>query len=554
MRSARFLLALLLPLGLEGCMLGRTASAYDVGASGLLRRDERLRTAFASGQVDTAFRLPSKELPDDALLRALYEGTIAYYGGRYEEGARLLDEASRLAEDRYTKSASRTVAAAITNDLALAYEPGRTERLFIHYYGALTYLARGDREGAAVEARRLALLLQQWDDVHRPGERQARALLRYFTGAVFEAAGEWNDAAVAYRNARALAPGMSFGDTTSFGLPVPAGADSGDVVLFVESGFVAHRVNQFLSFGITEGEAQALKGSDVATRLLAATGVSSRVLLGLAANDGEGLWWNGQRAVFVHTDGMPEGRGSVGGLDAADTVPDATGRRALGDPPRDSADAGRVRYARRADSASGRAPTGRAPQDGRPFWSVRIGLPDTLEERQRLAGDELRIAERLSVAWPVYRRPASHARPVVRLAEDTLQAPLAPVLRASVHDGVLEDYRRVRAQIVARAVVRLVAKEVAEQAAEGAAKKKWGETAGDVAGLLAGFVGTAMERADTRSWQLLPGGAQVLRLRLPAGRRTVVVEGGDGERREVAVEVRGGGTTIAATRVFGRAW
>lgn len=586
MRRARFLLAILLPLGLEACVLKRTVSAYDVGPTGLTRRDERLRTAFVSGRVDSAFRLSRKELPEDALLRSLYEGTVAYYGGRHEEGARALRQAAALAEDRYTKSASRALAATVTNDLALQYEPGHTERLFIHYYAALTHLARNDATGAAVEARRLAFLLERWDEAIRPGDRDARALLRYFTGAVFEAAGEWNDAAVAYRNARLLAQGTSFGDTTSLGLPVRPGADSGEVVLFVEHGFVAHRVNQLLSFGLTHGEYEALKDRDVARKVGAAGGVGARVLLGLASGDDEGVWWNGRQVVHVHTDGRDPHDGRerrsavVASADATATAapraaaapvapPIALAARPDGDgkAPRDSArgeggpgEGGKPEgktLARGGDStiaidvATATKPA-RKP-DG--FWRQALDVTARdREDEQRpwREPDPGRITRTMSIAWPVYRRSALEGRPIVRLAADTLRAPVAPVFRADVSEGVVEDYRRVRAGIVARAVLRLVAKEIAEDAAEGAASEKWGKKKGWVVGFLVGAFGDAMERADTRSWQLLPAGTQVLRLRLPEGRRVIVVEGADGERREVAVQVRAGGTTVLATRMFGR--
>src|SRR5690606_7612381 len=127
------------------------------------------------------------EPPDDDVLRALYLGTIAYYAGDYDESARVLGSAGDLADERYTKSLSRSALSVVTNDNILPYEPGRTERLMIPYYAALARIGLGDIDGAAVEARRLSMLLQQYagdDDAIDPS---IEATLRYVAGAIFEA-------------------------------------------------------------------------------------------------------------------------------------------------------------------------------------------------------------------------------------------------------------------------------------------------------------------------------------------------------------------------------
>ena len=82
-------------------------------------------------------------------------------------------------------------------------------------------------EAAAVEARRLSSLLERYDD-ESPGTNVGmRAFLRYFAGTIFEAARQRNDAAVAYRNARAMLPGLEAPDTSARG-------DTGEVILLVE--------------------------------------------------------------------------------------------------------------------------------------------------------------------------------------------------------------------------------------------------------------------------------------------------------------------------------
>src|SRR5690606_9744580 len=183
-------------------------SRYDVAPNGLRRSDDLLRQDLALGRADSAFaRLVGAGVgaPEDDLLRALYTGILAHYAGAYDSSNAALQQAADLAEDRYTKRVRRAALSLITGDTVLPYEPGWTERLLIHYYGALNHLLQGDREGAAVEARRLAFLLER-EAEREPDQRTTPLLaaLRFFSGVVFEAAGEWNDADVAYRNAYRL--------------------------------------------------------------------------------------------------------------------------------------------------------------------------------------------------------------------------------------------------------------------------------------------------------------------------------------------------------------
>ncbi len=192
-RQARALLALAaLPAAaaLGGCAAAARALArpYALAPTGLELGEQRLRDALAQARWDAALRQAGREKdggPSDALLRELYRGTAAYYGGRWDESALALQRAAAMADDRYTKRVSRGALALATNDRALPYVPGDNERLFAHYYAALGYLHAGDLNGAAVEARRLAWRLQQAEARRDPLVASARAALRSVTGAVF---------------------------------------------------------------------------------------------------------------------------------------------------------------------------------------------------------------------------------------------------------------------------------------------------------------------------------------------------------------------------------
>ena len=240
-----------------GCsmVVGAARMYYDASPEGSELREWRLRRTLVAGSFDTALRHVSSRddaAPRDKLLRSLYDGLVAYYAGEYERSGHSLRTADALAEDRYTKSVSRGALSLVSSDLVLPYMPGQTERLLVHYYAALSYLKRDDIPGAAVEARRLSQLLEQFDERRDPADRSTRAFLRYFAGTVFEAAGDRNDADVAYRNARELAAPDA--------LPVVKRvADlSGEVVVLIERGFVAQRVEESMHIEIGGAERDSL--------------------------------------------------------------------------------------------------------------------------------------------------------------------------------------------------------------------------------------------------------------------------------------------------------
>lgn len=256
-----------------GC--ARLVASYDVAPNGLSRTDDELRRYMAFGQFDSAMmRLakPNKktQLPKDDLLRTLYEGVTAYYAGDYARSTNAFDRADLLAEDRVTKSVSKAALSVLVNDRSLAYEPSRTERLLIPYYAALSYLRAGNPQEAAVEARRLSLLLQSLEDEKKAPDPELHAFLRNFAGIVFEAAGQHADADVAYRNAVAL-------DSMGYARGARS-ASTGEVIVLVEHGFAPHRVQESLVVVLGDEETHELDAEEEDSRHESALRVAARVL------------------------------------------------------------------------------------------------------------------------------------------------------------------------------------------------------------------------------------------------------------------------------------
>lgn len=262
----RLAVVLSLVLGTSGCAAAN--AAWRAGPMGIAA-EWTIRDHLMYGRAKQAWSaMGDKQVaPTDALLRHLYRGVISLHAGEYEQGAKSMDRAWDLVQDRYTKRVSAGAVSLVTSDAALPYYPLATERLFIPYYGALNWLARNELDEAAVEARRLAMLLQQ-DDGPK-ASKELTGALRYITGVLFEVAGEREDARVAYRNAAALLGSLP-GDT------LPMGADSGDVVVILEDGFVGRPQPQSLGIYTDNNELVALTTGRDADRLLIANRVRDR--------------------------------------------------------------------------------------------------------------------------------------------------------------------------------------------------------------------------------------------------------------------------------------
>lgn len=273
------LLAMLLAPVTACTTLSNTARAYLTAPNGLQIDDDQMRRLLHRGQADSALHALANRRsplsPDDNLLRLLYQGTAARYAGHYREAGRFFDAAYAVSEDRFTKSIHRTATSLVTNDYALPYTAGQSERLMLHYNALLAWSAAGDADGAAVEARRLVALLAQFGEP-TPDERPMRATLHAVASAAFDAAGDWADADVARRNANRL--GASLDSARA-----DASDSSGVLVVVVERGDVAHKVAVGLTVPIYSGDNANERGAGFA---------AERLLGDVGALRNGGIWWD----------------------------------------------------------------------------------------------------------------------------------------------------------------------------------------------------------------------------------------------------------------------
>ena len=156
----------------------------------------RARAELRGGDADAALAtLSEAEVPRrDQLLLLLDRGLAAQAAGRYRESIEALDEADALVERLDYISVRDQGSSLFVSDRVSSYRGESAERLWIHTFQMINFLALGEAEGAAVEARRAVRELEEHEDTFA-----ADPVTRLLAAMSFEAAGQIDGASVEYR-------------------------------------------------------------------------------------------------------------------------------------------------------------------------------------------------------------------------------------------------------------------------------------------------------------------------------------------------------------------
>lgn len=171
-----------------------------------------LRPRLAAGDFDGALQtVASNNSGHDVLLTWLERGLILHYADRYTESNEAFAAAERTAESLFDRSLAEGAVSLLTSDANVAYRARPYEMALVPYFKALNYHWLGQPDEAVVEARRASQVLARYVDATlgavREEDRAGLALVRndafllWFSGMLYEADGELNDAFTAYRNA-----------------------------------------------------------------------------------------------------------------------------------------------------------------------------------------------------------------------------------------------------------------------------------------------------------------------------------------------------------------
>lgn len=196
MRALRHIvIALFLGAGLLGC-----ATYYD--------KTRVTESALVSGNYHEAEMVVKRnrflKRRRNELLYHLELGRLQRLQGKFESSNKSLNRADRLMENH--RNLLQMSVGATVNPAMQPYEAEGHERILVHYYKALNYLQLGDLEAAVVEARRMDLKQERNDQevkgkAKKYGKDPFGLLLM---GMIYEAERDYNNAFIAYRNAKGV--------------------------------------------------------------------------------------------------------------------------------------------------------------------------------------------------------------------------------------------------------------------------------------------------------------------------------------------------------------
>ena len=245
------------------------------------------------GHPENAYTYLQKHAPKNPDIPYQFElGLVAHYANLFAESNTALDLAGDIAEDRYTKSVSKELGSLVTSDKLRPYAATQYERLVSHYYRALNYVYLNQLDGALVECRRATALINYFKGEDENYDFFGTGFLAYLSGMLFEATGEWNDALISYKQAAEyyqnaaektgvemppdignalvrLTRKLGFTDEferyqNQYGKPPEPPENSGELILFYESGYIPPKQEENLVFPI-------LKTDDVKDEKFAST-------------------------------------------------------------------------------------------------------------------------------------------------------------------------------------------------------------------------------------------------------------------------------------------
>lgn len=179
---------------------------FSTGCGPSVNRYLLIEQSLAAGDPQGAATIVDQtEKEYGAKGRLLYEmdrGMVLQLSGRYQQSSAALEQAEKEVERLYTRTIRSETAAFLTNDNLLPYEGDAYEHVMINVIKALNYAAQGQLQEALVETRRVDHRLNVLSDRVKGADRYRNdGFARYLSGILYEAAGDLNNAFIAYRNA-----------------------------------------------------------------------------------------------------------------------------------------------------------------------------------------------------------------------------------------------------------------------------------------------------------------------------------------------------------------
>jgi len=193
MRNVRIILFYTVCLLLSGC-----ATWYQ--------RTAAFQEAVGKGEFEQAGKILQKDKKQakdkNKILYYLNQGYVYFMLGEHAKSNAAFETAEQLTEEQ-RRHLMTEAAVLISNPEIRPYRPEDFEVIMINFYKALNYLQMNNMEDALVEVRKINIRLQQLNDKYSDHKNryQRDAFAQLLMGLIYDAAGDANNAFIAYRNA-----------------------------------------------------------------------------------------------------------------------------------------------------------------------------------------------------------------------------------------------------------------------------------------------------------------------------------------------------------------
>ena len=182
-------------------LLVLAGGGITAGCATYTETSRSLQERLVAGEPEQALQILEKRAGgrEDRVLYLLNKGMLLRLAGDFAASNQVLEEAKELIDRLVVISISEQTAALSVNDAKRSYIGDPYERILLHLYKTLNYLALADYVAARVEILQADLALGQLSEQER--KLGAEGIMRYLSGLVFEQTGERSDALIAYRKA-----------------------------------------------------------------------------------------------------------------------------------------------------------------------------------------------------------------------------------------------------------------------------------------------------------------------------------------------------------------
>ena len=175
-----------------------------VGCASFYELNYEFNKRFENGDIQQAADvLDQNKKAAKSKTRFLYyanQGIVEHLLGNYAESNQWLEQAYLFGED-YRKNYLNFAASYFLNPNLIVYPGEDHEHLMLLYYKALNFLKMEAYEEALVECRRLNQRLYELGDKYKSENKyQKDAFIHNLMGIIYDAAGDYNNAFIAYRN------------------------------------------------------------------------------------------------------------------------------------------------------------------------------------------------------------------------------------------------------------------------------------------------------------------------------------------------------------------